>query len=406
MNWSASTREIGLALLTAIAALLLLAFEDTSVLRGLETASLDLRFRIRGVQPPGPEIAIVLVDDRSVDALGRWPLNHRLFAQALDILDRAGAKIVAFDLLFTQPEQSIPPELRAAAQAVAVLPAAEDTPLTAALRALAADDPDSEFEKSIRKLDRVLLPVAFAFSGEPRDAPSFVGDAGYMRFDKSPTEPIFPLQPVSATTPLERWAEAALGLGHVSIAFDRDGAPRYDYLALPFSGDFIPSMPVRAAAAYLGISWEQVGLVLGEGVNLGPITIPTDQSMRLLVNYRGPRGTFPTYSFLDLLEGRVQAAALSGRIVLVGAMAGTSATLPIHITMAKRLAIFGTVLRARNAEEKAAATAAFVRDVVPLLADARIAPVVDAVFPLDRVAEAYELVASDTTFGKVILDCR
>jgi NADPH2:quinone reductase len=114
---------------------------------------------------------------------------------------------------------------------------------------------------------------------------------------------------------------------------------------------------------------------------------------------------------IDLAGGRyvevdVAAAALRGRIVLVGAIAGTSATLPIHITMAKRLAIFGTVLRARNADEKAAATAAFVRDVVPLLADARVAPVVDAVFSLDRVAEAYELVASDTTFGKVILDCR
>jgi NADPH:quinone reductase-like Zn-dependent oxidoreductase len=74
--------------------------------------------------------------------------------------------------------------------------------------------------------------------------------------------------------------------------------------------------------------------------------------------------------------------------------------------MAKRLSIFGTVLRARNAEEKGAATSAFVRDVVPLLAAGRIAPVVDAVFPLDRAAEAYELVRTDTTFGKVILDCR
>ena len=113
---------------------------------------------------------------------------------------------------------------------------------------------------------------------------------------------------------------------------------------------------------------------------------------------------------IDLAGGRyvevdIAAAALRGRIVLVGAIAGISATLPVHITMAKRLSIFGTVLRARNAAEKAAATEAFVRDVVPLLADARIAPVVDAVYPLDRVADAYELVKSDTTFGKVILDC-
>jgi NADPH:quinone reductase-like Zn-dependent oxidoreductase len=65
----------------------------------------------------------------------------------------------------------------------------------------------------------------------------------------------------------------------------------------------------------------------------------------------------------------------------------------------------GTVLRARNASEMAAATDAFVRDVVPLLAEGRVAPVVERVLPLDRAAEAYELVASDATFGKVILDC-
>jgi NADPH2:quinone reductase len=114
---------------------------------------------------------------------------------------------------------------------------------------------------------------------------------------------------------------------------------------------------------------------------------------------------------VDLAGGRyveadVSAAALLGRIVLVGAIAGTSATLPIHIIMAKRLTIIGTVLRARSAHEKAEATAGFVRDVVPLLADGRVAPVVDEVIPLDRAADAYELVASDATFGKVILDCR
>jgi NADPH2:quinone reductase len=113
---------------------------------------------------------------------------------------------------------------------------------------------------------------------------------------------------------------------------------------------------------------------------------------------------------IDLAGGRyaevdIAASALKGRIVLVGAIAGNRATLPIHITMAKRLSIYGTVLRARPADEKAAATAAFVRDVVPLLAAGTIAPIVDAVFPLDRTAEAYELVRSDKTFGKVILDC-
>ena len=74
--------------------------------------------------------------------------------------------------------------------------------------------------------------------------------------------------------------------------------------------------------------------------------------------------------------------------------------------MGKRLTIAGTVLRARDTQEKAAATAAFARDVVPLLAAGTVAPVVDATLPLERAADAYDLLASDATFGKVILDCR
>jgi putative PIG3 family NAD(P)H quinone oxidoreductase len=106
------------------------------------------------------------------------------------------------------------------------------------------------------------------------------------------------------------------------------------------------------------------------------------------------------------VEADVAAAAGKGRIVCIGTMAGPRATLPIVAMLAKRLHLIGTVFRGRSVEEKAAATDAFVRDVVPLLADRRVAPVVHAVLPLERAADAYELLASDATFGKVILDCR
>jgi NADPH:quinone reductase-like Zn-dependent oxidoreductase len=114
---------------------------------------------------------------------------------------------------------------------------------------------------------------------------------------------------------------------------------------------------------------------------------------------------------LDLVGGAyvevdVAAAATKGRIVCIGAIAGPRATLPVHAVLAKRLHLIGTMLRPRDVEEKAAATDAFARDVVPLLADGRVAPVVHAVLPLERAVDAYELLASDATFGKVILDCR
>jgi putative PIG3 family NAD(P)H quinone oxidoreductase len=114
---------------------------------------------------------------------------------------------------------------------------------------------------------------------------------------------------------------------------------------------------------------------------------------------------------LDLVGGDyviadVNAAAVKGRIVCIGTIAGGRATLPIMAILGKRLTLIGTVLRGRDVAEKAAATDAFVRDVVPLLADGRITPIVEATLPLDHAEDAYALLESDTTFGKVILDCR
>jgi NADPH:quinone reductase-like Zn-dependent oxidoreductase len=111
---------------------------------------------------------------------------------------------------------------------------------------------------------------------------------------------------------------------------------------------------------------------------------------------------------IDLVTGsyvdaNVAAAAPGGRIVLVGTLAGGSATLQILTVMQRRLRLFGTVLRTRTAAEKAAATDLFSRDVVPFLADGTIAPVIDAVVPLAEASDAYDRLASDTTFGKIVL---
>lgn len=111
---------------------------------------------------------------------------------------------------------------------------------------------------------------------------------------------------------------------------------------------------------------------------------------------------------LDLVGGDyvsldVRVAAPQARIVLVGLLAGGRTHLPLGALLAKRLELRGTVLRSRPAHEKAAVARAFERQVVPLLADGRVAPVVDTVLPLERVADAYDLLGSDGTVGKVVL---
>jgi NADPH:quinone reductase-like Zn-dependent oxidoreductase len=64
------------------------------------------------------------------------------------------------------------------------------------------------------------------------------------------------------------------------------------------------------------------------------------------------------------------------------------------------------VLRSRPSQEKAEATHAFAGQVLPLLTAGTIRPVIEGVVPLDQAERAYDAMAADTTFGKVVLDLR
>jgi NADPH2:quinone reductase len=103
------------------------------------------------------------------------------------------------------------------------------------------------------------------------------------------------------------------------------------------------------------------------------------------------------------MEVDVEVCKPRGRIVLVGLLAGASAQVNLAQILGKRLQLRGTVLRARPEWEKAQATAAFAHNVLPLLERDEVRPVVDRVFPLEDAKVAYEQLASNTTFGKIIL---
>jgi NADPH:quinone reductase len=119
----------------------------------------------------------------------------------------------------------------------------------------------------------------------------------------------------------------------------------------------------------------------------------------------GGRGVEVT---LDLVGGpylaaSVLASALRARIVAIGTLAGGTATLPLGRVLAGRLSIHGTVLRARTPAEKATATAACARDVLPLLERGTVVPVVDTVLPLADIRVAHQRVESNAGAGKVVL---
>ena len=103
------------------------------------------------------------------------------------------------------------------------------------------------------------------------------------------------------------------------------------------------------------------------------------------------------------LQANLAALATRGRLIFVGTPSGAKAEIDYAIVMRKRLAVMGTSLRTRSAEEKATATRLFAEQVVPLLARGAVRPVIDRVFKMDDVRAAHERIESNESFGKVVL---
>ncbi len=105
----------------------------------------------------------------------------------------------------------------------------------------------------------------------------------------------------------------------------------------------------------------------------------------------------------DYLEDDLAVLAYGGRLVFIGVMSGTKAPLDLARLLVKRQQITGSTLRARSAAEKGAILNGLEHAAWAAFVDGAVAPVIDRVLPITRAEEAHGAVASDVTFGKVVL---
>ena len=89
------------------------------------------------------------------------------------------------------------------------------------------------------------------------------------------------------------------------------------------------------------------------------------------------------------LAENAAAPAERGRLVISGLLGGAKGTLPLGQLLARRARVIGTVLRSRPLEEKCALAQVFARTVLPGFTSGRLRPVVDAVLPMEAVADAH-----------------
>jgi NADPH:quinone reductase-like Zn-dependent oxidoreductase len=100
----------------------------------------------------------------------------------------------------------------------------------------------------------------------------------------------------------------------------------------------------------------------------------------------------------------IRALAYQGRLATVGYVDRTmTAEIDLDALHAKRLRLFGVSNKLRTAPQRAETVRGFVRDVLPALADGRIRPLVDKVFPFAELPAAQAYMESDAQVGKIVV---
>jgi putative PIG3 family NAD(P)H quinone oxidoreductase len=124
--------------------------------------------------------------------------------------------------------------------------------------------------------------------------------------------------------------------------------------------------------------------------------------------------TEPVHVILDSIGGpafgdNLAVLAPQGRLVLLGYLGGTRTTADLAPIVRNRLEVIGTAMRVRSHEERKALIADFEQRMLPLFdrkieQAAPLRPVLQTIFPMERIADAHRLLESNEAFGKVVVE--
>lgn len=224
------------------------------------------------------DILIIGVDEASLRGIGKWPWRRDIHAKLLDILTNAGAKAVAFDIMFAE----------------------RDTP-NPAYDALLVD--------AVRRNGKIVLPV---FMSEVKQGGQAV-----------------------EVLPFNDLANVATELAQVHIEIDEDGICRSVFLQEGLGNAYWPHFSVALYKIAYGDYPEQLPGQRASGDSSGNMAIVRDYLNGIRFS-TGPGG-FRTLSYIDVLDGRFPAELLTDKIVFIGVIAsGLADTLATPVSEGHR----------------------------------------------------------------------
>jgi signal transduction histidine kinase/CHASE2 domain-containing sensor protein len=250
---------------------------------GIDQYMRDWMIRARGPLPAPDDIVIVAIDEPSIASFGRFPWPRSLTARAIDAIAAGQAKAIAVDVLYTDPTTE-------------------------------ADD--SALARSIHQAGNVVVAAQLI------SPPAAQGAGSWL-------------------LPLPAIGQAAAATGHVNVSTGPDGIARQILIqAADDQGHAIRAMAVETIRVADGIPEKAITetsrevvldshvIPLGDDVPNAEIGVRGGatqmlRAARMTIDYIGPPGSYKTYSFADVVGGRVAPRQLRDKYVLIGATAAS-----------------------------------------------------------------------------------
>lgn len=201
-------------------------------------------------------IAIIAIDDESLNDFGSWPWNRNVHAQLVDTLAAGNPAVIAFDVTFPAPS---------------------------------ADDmeADQALIEAVANAGNVVMPV-------------------YGTFPSSAKKGV--IEALEMSEPFPALKEAAAAVGHINTIPDRDRVVRNALYSFTDEGQQVES--------FSWIIYKMFMERLGEGVDAA--MLPLDDFGRFHISYTEKPGQYEAISYAAVLNGDVPAEYFKDRIVLIG----------------------------------------------------------------------------------------
>jgi adenylate cyclase len=307
-------------IMTGLAALLFcmaLAYFEPEFLHPLARYSSDAVLRSMAQPPRSNLVAVVDIDDASLAQFGQWPWSRTLMKQMHDKLLRLGVSVIAYDIIFAEPDRTSPKnatrewtrEFTGDIRVSGIPPG--------------RDDFDADFAESMAR-GPTLLSCFMELADTPVSDPGT--DAFYEGhyFETGPANHRLLPQAKEVIASLPIFQKAAASIAFFNATVDPDNIVRRTPLLFAFGPNRVyPALSIEALRLHRRI--DNIHIEYDESIHgiadirLKDLKIPTDEYGRLVLNFRSQ--PFPRVSAADILNGRVSSAALSNRIVLIGTSA-------------------------------------------------------------------------------------